>query len=189
MKKTKKFWLYNWRYKNTSLLAVSVIILIIFADHAIVRGIVGGFSSLEYLGIFLAGLFFVSTFTVVPATLLLTELSKSFGYWETVLIATLGSIVGDFLIFRFVKSAIADEFRQMFSVLSKEQHIKQLFHSPFFIWLTPVVGAILIASPLPDEIGVSLLGITKMSNKKFLIIATVLDFIGISLLVSVLKSL
>lgn len=179
----------SWRYKNTALLAGSVIVLIIFADHAIVRGIITGISALQYFGLFLTGFFIVSTFTVVPATLLLSEMSKVYGYWETVILATLGAILGDFIIFRFIRDTVMAELGPLLDTVSKEKHIYKLFHSPLFGWLTPVVGAAIIASPLPDEIGLSVLGISKMSNRKFLILVSALDFIGIALLVSLLKSL
>jgi uncharacterized membrane protein YdjX (TVP38/TMEM64 family) len=180
---------FGWRYKNTALLAASVILLIVFADHAIIKGIIAGTSQLGYFGIFFAGFFIVSTFTVVPATLLLSELSQTYGLWETVVLATIGAVLGDYIIFRFIKDAASEEFASILEFISKEKHLYKLFHSPFFAWVTPVIGAAVIASPLPDELGLSILGISQMSNKKFLLLVTVLDFLGILLLVSILRSI
>ncbi|MBX4187520.1 MAG: hypothetical protein KW793_00065 [Candidatus Doudnabacteria bacterium] len=180
---------YHWRYKNTALLAASIIILIVFADHAIVRGIVQGIGELGYVGIFLSGIFVVSTFTIVPATILLAAITNQYGFWETVVLASLGAILGDFLIFRFIRDTISNELRPIFSAISKERHIAKLFHSPFFAWVAPVIGAAIIASPLPDEIGLGILGASRMSNMRFLILVAILDFVGIALLVSVLKTL
>jgi uncharacterized membrane protein YdjX (TVP38/TMEM64 family) len=179
----------KWRYKNTALLGVTVILLVIFADHAIVRGIISAIRDLHYFGIFFAGFFIISTFTIVPATLLLSEMSKVYGFWETVILATLGAILGDYILFRFIKDAVTNELKPIIEAISKEKHLYHLFHSPFFAWLTPVIGAVIIASPLPDELGLSLLGVSKLSNIKFLALATVLDFIGIFLLVSIFKSI
>jgi uncharacterized membrane protein YdjX (TVP38/TMEM64 family) len=179
----------NWKYKNTVLLAASVIILLVFADHAIIRGIVEAISDSGYIGIFFTGMFLVSTFTIVPATLLLSGIAQTYGYWETVFIGTIGMVLGDFLIFRFIRDTISAELRPIFNSIAREKHLKALFRSPFFAWMTPVVGAAIIASPLPDELGLSILGASKMTSSRFLALVTVLDFIGVALLVSVLRSL
>lgn len=181
--------LKKWRYRNTALLAGSVILVLIFADHAVTKGILTSFTGLGYLGLFFAGVFIVSTFTIVPATLLLSEMSGVYGFWETVIFATMGAVVGDFIIFKFIRDKVSDEIKELFKVIAKEKHLYNLFHSPLLAWLTPVIGAAIIASPLPDEIGLSILGVTQMSNRKFLLMVTVLDFIGIFLLVSIFKSL
>ncbi|HYC79507.1 MAG TPA: hypothetical protein VEC17_00600 [Candidatus Binatia bacterium] len=179
----------GWRFKNTFLLAISIVVLLIFADHAIIRGIISGVSELKFLGLFFSGFFIVSTFTIVPATLVLSEMSNTYGFWETALLATAGAVLGDFIIFRFIRDTVSDELRPIFNLIAKEKHIKALFSSPFFAWLTPVVGAAIIASPLPDEIGLTLLGASRMSNRRFLILVTIIDFIGICLLLSLFRML
>lgn len=179
----------HWKYRNTILLAVAMVLLIIFADHAIVRGIVSGISGLRFVGIILAGMFYVSTFTIVPATLLLSEMSKIYGFWETVLLATVGAIIGDYLIFRFIKDTVAGEVGSILKSLGKERHLVNLFKSPLFAWMLPVLGAVIIASPLPDEFGLSVWGISQMNSRKFIFIVAILDLIGMLLLVSLLKSL
>jgi hypothetical protein len=179
----------KWRYRNTALLAGSVILLLVFADHAIIRGIMSSISELGYIGLFFAGFFIVSTFTIVPATLLLSEMSNVYGFWETVALATLGAIAGDFIIFKFIKDKVSQELLQLFDDIGRERHLSRLFHSPLLAWLTPVIGAAIIASPLPDEIGLGILGVARMSNIKFLLLVTTLDFMGIILLVSIFHSL
>jgi hypothetical protein len=179
----------KWRYRNTALLAASIVLILIFADHAIIRGIIAAISDLGYVGLFFAGFFIVSTFTIVPATLLLSELSGTYGFWETVILATLGAVAGDFIIFKFIKDKVSQEILQLFDEIGKEKHLYRLFHSPFLAWLTPVIGAVIIASPLPDELGLGILGVARMSNVKFLLLVTTLDFIGIVLLVSIFHSL
>ena len=45
--------------------------------------------------------------------------------------------------------------------------------------MAPAVGAIVVASPLPDEFGLTLLGLTKMPKKRFLALMFGLNFVGI----------
>ncbi len=51
-------------------------------------------------------------------------------------------------------------------------------------WILPLVGAAIIASPLPDEIGIVLLGASSISYKKIIVIAFVFNTIGIFLIAS-----
>ena len=49
----------------------------------------------------------------------------------------------------------------------------------FFYWLSSFLAAAIIASPLPDELGLMILGFIHFNTKKFLPIAFVLNFLGI----------
>ena len=50
--------------------------------------------------------------------------------------------------------------------------------------MLPVIGAIIIASPLPDELGVSLMGMSQMKASRFILLSYILNSIGIFLVVS-----
>jgi hypothetical protein len=50
--------------------------------------------------------------------------------------------------------------------------------------MLPVIGAIIIASPLPDEVGISLMGLSKISTPKFIFISYILNSIGLFLIIS-----
>jgi hypothetical protein len=47
------------------------------------------------------------------------------------------------------------------------------------VWLLPLVGAIIIASPLPDEPGVAMLGISKIRRWVFTVVVFFLNTIGV----------
>jgi len=53
--------------------------------------------------------------------------------------------------------------------------------------MLPALAAAVIASPLPDEIGISLLASQKMESKKFLPISFTLNFLGIAGIMKLLK--
>jgi hypothetical protein len=46
----------------------------------------------------------------------------------------------------------------------------------------PVVGAVIIASPLPDELGLALLGFSRIDRRYFFAISYTMNFIGIVLI-------
>src|SRR3989344_1901199 len=173
----------HWKLKNTFLLIVSIGILFYFADSAFIKNIIQGIGSLGFLGAFLAGIFFVSTFTVAPASIVLFYLAKELDPLGVVISAGMGAMLGDYIIFRFFKDKVFEELKPIFTKLGGS-HISQLFSTPYFAWLAPVFGAIIIASPFPDEIGIGLLGIAKLKNWQFLVLSFILNSLGIFLIIS-----
>ena len=57
--------------------------------------------------------------------------------------------------------------------------MKALFKFKFFRWLTWLIGGLIIASPLPDELGISLLGFSKAKTSLFIVLSFVFNFLGI----------
>ncbi len=133
--------------------------------------------SLGYLGSLLAGIFFAYGFTAAPATAILLLLSTRQSILLTGFIAGFGALVGDLIIFKFIKYSFADEIKK----LSREKAINQFkIPSLFKKYLVPVFAGFIIASPLPDEIGVSLLAVSgSISTKYFSILSFVLNTTGI----------
>lgn len=172
----------NWKWKNTFLLILSIGILFYFADSTFVREVIHRVSYLGFWGAFLAGIFFVSTFTVAPAGFVLFYLAQELNIWGVAIYAGLGATLGDYIIFRFLKDKVFEELRPIFAKLGSSQ-ISRLFSTPYFAWLAPVFGAIIIASPFPDEIGIGLLGISKLKNWQFLSLSFILNSSGILLII------
>lgn len=177
-----------WKFKNTFLLIVSLIVFFYFADTPLIQNTIIGIGDLGYFGAFLVGIFFVSTFTVAPASIVLFYLAQELAPLEVALFAGLGGVVGDYIIFRFLKDRVFDELKPMFMRLGGVR-LSHLIATPFFAWTAPVLGAIIIASPLPDEIGVGLLGISRLKNWQFLLLSLILNSIGIFIIISLAKVL
>lgn len=135
--------------------------------------------SMGYLGVFLAGIFFVYGFTAAPATAILLILAKEQSIILAGFIAGVGALMGDLVIFKFIRYSFADELEK----LSKEKIITRLNHNaPNLLkkYFVPVLAGFIIASPLPDEIGVSLLAASRqISLELFSIISYVLNTAGI----------
>jgi len=174
----------NWKYKNTALLILSLVVLFYFTDTDFVRRFIASVGNLGYLGAFFVGIFFVSTFTVAPAAVVLFHLASTLHPIELALFAGLGAVAGDFIIFRFVKDKVTEELSPLFHSIGGA-HVHKLFHTPYFAWFIPIIGAIIIASPLPDEIGVSILGISKMKTWQFLLLSFFLNAVGIFIIVTI----
>lgn len=176
-----------WKFRNTILLLLSVILIFIFIDTPFVKNIIHSIGSLGYWGAFLAGVFFVSTFTVAPAGVVLFFLARELNPLIIAVIAGLGAVLGDYLIFRFLKDKIFEELKPIFEKLGGS-YFSHLISTPYFAWLAPVLGAIIIASPFPDEIGIGLMGLSKLKNWQFLLISFVLNSVGILIIITLAKS-
>jgi len=170
--------------KNLTFLLVSLILaffLSIYEPFHVFLLNLGGFG---YLGAFLAGFLFVSTFTVATGAVILFVLAEKLSPIEIGIIAGAGAVLGDFTIFKFVKDGLVSEVQEVYEKIDHNNHVLKLLHTKYFSWMFPVFGAIIIASPLPDELGVSLMGISKMKTYQFLVLSFILNAIGIFLIVS-----
>lgn len=178
----------SWRYKNTALLILSVVAFFYLAGTPFAENIIAGMGSLGYIGSFLAGIFFVSTFTVAPAGIILYNLAELANPLGVALSAGAGAVIGDFIIFRFFKDHVFEELRPIFRKLG-DRPILRIFSTPYFAWMLPVFGAFIIASPFPDEIGIGLMGISRMKSWQFLALAFVLNAAGIFFIVTLAHSI
>jgi len=138
-------------------------------------------ASSKYLGTFLAGAFFAYGFTAAPATSILIILAKEQNIILAGLIGGFGALIGDLIIFGFIRHSFANEIK----MLSNERLVKNVYNkTPKVLkkYLIPVIAGFIIASPLPDEVGVSLLASSKtISLKIFSVASYLLNTAGIFL--------
>lgn len=175
---------HTWRYKNLTIAALGIIIAIFLSRFEGFHSFLLHLGGLGYLGAFIAGIFFVSTFTVATSALVLLILAETLSPLEIGLIAGLGAVVGDVTIFHFVKDNVISEIEDIYNHMDRKKHLKKLFRSRYFSWMLPVIGSMIIASPLPDELGVSLMGLSKISTFRFIVLSYMLNSLGIFLVVS-----
>ena len=176
----------RWPYKNTLLLVLSLILFFYLARTPQVDSLIRSIGNLGYAGAFFTGIFFVSTFTVAPAAVVLYHLAGGLQPSEIALLAGLGAMVGDYIIFRFIRDRVIEELMPLLRKLHTAR-TRALFRSPYFSWFIPVLGALVIASPFPDEIGVSMLGLSKIRAWQFFLVTFALNALGIFLVVSAAK--
>jgi hypothetical protein len=133
----------------------------------------------ELLLVFAIGVMYSSVFTVAPATIGLVRLAE--GGTPLLLIAVVGgagAMLGDLTLFKIIKIDFID---RIVGWLKRrhESTYRELFASPFFRFLFIVLGAIIIATPIPDEIGLALMGIGDSKLKFVAVISFVFNTLGI----------
>ena len=139
-------------------------------------------SSLGYLGSFIVGAFYTYGFSSAPAAAIFLILGKTQNIFLAAILGGFGALIGDLIIFKLIRTNFDDEIR----MLEREPIVKYLdkvIPKKINQYITPLIGAIVIGSPLPDEIGVSLIAISRrVSQKTFIIISYVMNTLGIFIL-------
>lgn len=186
-KKLKKRW-KSWPYKNTLLLILSLLLFFYLAKTPALDHVVRRLGELGYLGAFITGIFFVSTFTVTPAAVVLYHLADRLHPVEVAVLAGFGAMLGDYIIFRFIKDQVFNELKPLYRKYGRP-YSRIIFRSPYFAWILPLAGAFIIASPFPDEVGIGMLGVSKIKKWQFFLLALVLNTIGIFLVVTAARTL
>jgi len=172
----------RWKYKHLTLFLISIIFSILLSRYEPLNTFLLNLGNWGYIGAFFAGILFVSTFTVATSAVILLILAERLSPIEIGIIAGLGGVVGDFTIFRFVKDGLLSEITPIYNSWGG-RHLTTMLRKKYLSWTLPVIGALIIASPFPDEIGVSLMGITKIKTYQFILLSFVLDIVGVFLFV------
>lgn len=149
----------------------------------IVRG--GGF---EFIGIFIEGFFFTSVLTTAPAIVALVESSLHVSALELALIGALGAVCGDLLVFRFVQSRLV-EYILRSALHPRLLHAMTQLSRTSLWWVGFLIGAIVIASPLPDEIGLLLMGLSHLRLYQFIPLVYAANAVGIYLIALTVQSI
>ncbi len=127
-----------------------------------------------YFGTFLAGLLYPYALTSAAGTGILLILAKEQNLLFAGVIAGIGALISDIILFLFVTHGFSDEVKK----LSKERVIRTINRwIPVSVrgYLLATFAGFLIASPLPTEIGIMLMtSIKNISVKKFAIIVYIL---------------
>jgi len=170
------------------IVAVSVLMGFLLIETQAVPRLLSLASEARILTSFLAGMFFASVFTTIPATIALGEIAQEYSLFWTAFFGGLGALVADFVIFRFFRDDVSDALIALFKG-SARTRLARIFHLRLFRWLTPFLGAIIIASPLPDELGLVIWGFSKLPTKYFVPLSFTLNAMGILVIGLVARSL
>lgn len=124
-----------------------------------------------YFGTFLAGFFYAYAFTAAPATAVLLILAKEQNIYFAGPVAGVGALLGDLVIFYTARRIFGGEMQHLSQskiVLSAQRKMSNSLQR----YLLVSVAGLLIATPLPTEIGVTLMSsIRNMSARNFSVIA------------------
>lgn len=168
--------------EDIAIIVLSIFTAIILVQTQVLANILSSTQEYKLLGSFLAGMFFTSIFTTAPSIVALGEIAQMQSVFLVAFFGALGALIGDLVIFRFIKDRLSDHLMELMKHQIAGTKLKFRHHLTFFRYLTFFIGGIIIASPLPDELGIGLLGLSKMNMKWFIPVAFIGNFIGILLI-------
>jgi len=168
-------------HSNFLLLGFSIVLPIILVTIGAVNPLITLTREYPLISAVLGGLLFVSTFTAITGAIVLVTLANNFNPLIVALFGGLGALICNLIMLRVVKTEVTKEFLPLYKKFGNK-HFKVLMHSKYFGWITMIIGTLIIASPLPDELGVSLLGISTISTLKFVVLSFTLNTVGITIL-------
>ena len=168
--------------------AIIVVLSIVFATWLYHSGALGailhateGFGMLRIL---LVGFFFTSVFTPPLAISAIISLGAIYDPFGIAFFGAFGAMAGDYIMFKFLKSNIADDFDFVLRHTGMKRVVAAL-HKGHMRWFFTAVGALIIASPIPDEIGLALMGVSRMPNWLFLPMSYSMNALGILVFASI----
>ncbi len=168
------------KYPRFFALALTIIIaILIFNNERIINP--KNFLVIEnYLSSFTLGILYVYGFTAALSTGALLVIAGQQNIFITGVIAGLGALMGDLIIFKFVRGTFNSELERLGKTRFVKKIRKFLKDHSTLNKSVPFIAYIIIASPLPDEIGVSMAALYKnTSTKAFSILSFFLNTLGI----------
>ncbi|MBS3083383.1 hypothetical protein J4423_01115 [Candidatus Pacearchaeota archaeon] len=179
--------LFKFKYPKIMLLTATIVLSYLIFRNPSISSYFSHLGNLGYFGVFIGGILFAFGFTAPFSVGLFISLAPS-NIWIAGIVGGFGALISDLLIFKFIKISFEDEFKR----LRKTRTIKGMGYliqrsvgERIKVYLMYVFAGILIASPLPDEIGVVMLaGLTKINFKVLAILSFILNTLGILIILS-----
>ena len=175
--------------RDILLLGVSIAVAVILVRTNVLAELLLSVGQMELLGSFIAGFFFTSIFTTAPAIVALGEIARVHDVVTVAAVGAVGAAAGDFFIFRFIRDSFASHVFELVRHRDAGRRIKIFLHRRLFRWASFFVGGLILASPLPDELGISLLGFSNMKTSWFVFFSLIFNFIGILIIGMVANAL
>ncbi len=175
--------------KDIAIIAISVVVAVELVRFGVINKILESIAGFEFIGSFVAGMFFTSVFTTIPSIATLGELAIMRPIFQVAFFGALGAVVGDLVIFRFIRDRFSLHLLELLKHESLVKRFKILIRLKYFRWMTFLVGGLIIASPFPDELAISLLGFAKMKTRTFLLVSFIFNFLGILVISIIARAL
>ncbi len=168
----------NNLYQDAILITASIAFAVWLSKSGALHAFLMAREGFEPLENFIAGFFFTSAFTTAPAIATLAHLAKSGSILNTAFFGGLGALLGDLVLYLFVKDRFSDDIMSLFNKRRREM-VRHIFKRKLFRWFSPFVAAAIIASPFPDELGIMILGFVKTRALLFIPFSFFANFLGI----------
>lgn len=178
--------IFRFKYPKLIILALFMVFAYYLFSKPIIIDLISNLQDFNYPGIFLSGIFLAFGFTAPISIGFLINIEV-----ENIILAAIiggiGGMIADLFIFKIIKFSFIDELKELEktrAIREIEKIIENNKHIKIKHYLLYIFSGLIIASPLPDEIGVSILaGLTTVKPLKLAIMSFILHTIVIFLLI------
>lgn len=179
------------RYPRLTLLCLSFLFAYVLFHGGYFDGLPELLHGKGYISAFLGGALFTFGFTAPFGLVVLIAIAPEVSIMPAVAIAAVGAVLSDMLLFSFIRSSLQSELDRL-SMTKLMQHAAKVFHRSalservrtYLLW---TCGGFIIASPLPDELGIALLGGMRVRPRTFAFACFLLDAAGIFVVIGLTK--
>lgn len=181
-KRLNRLWL-RYEYKHTTIAVAALLLFVLLFDSALMNTIFHSLNQFGYIGGLVAGVLAASLITAAPALVLIVELAQHVDPLALALIVGLGNALGDMILLLFFDERIFHELAPLGRRLGIARRISRTRKSKRMSTPLLLTGAFVIMTPLPDEIGLGLLGISHFPRIFIFIICIALNTLGAALVI------
>ncbi|MFA6185399.1 MAG: hypothetical protein WCT51_02835 [Candidatus Shapirobacteria bacterium] len=178
--------IHQQKHYNYIMLFLGVGLAILLSQNQLFNKFVLSLGQYSYISAIIAGAMFVCTFTVATGGLIILTLAKTLNPTELIFFGMVGAVIFDMFVFKSIKNTVDQKIKEVFKN-HQFSYFKKILHTKYFAWMEPLIGILVFISPLPDELGISLLGLSKLKAYQFLFISILNHSIGMSFIVYAIK--
>ena len=175
------------KHHHHLLIAASVLLTYGVFSQPGTAAFIAGLGAYVYLGAFISGLFFTTFATTIPAIAAFLLIAVTVNPLLAAALGGLGATVGDFILYKVIRDSFSHDLLHFFRDI--EERVHHRFRSTWWHHLVPVVAGFIIASPLPDELAITLLGISRFDPRKFAVFSFLMNTAGILVILLVGQAL
>lgn len=171
------------RYTKFLIFLISLIISLFLIRFIPATSIIHSLGDWGYIGVFVAGFLFTYSITASIGIVLLLLFGKSLPFVYVAGVASVGLVLGEYFIFitsRYIVKKVNEKKFPKFS--NKVQH---LLFTVGNRWLLVCIGVIILLLPIPDEIGVSFIGLSRINSFQFILLSFFLNFFCVFFLLQI----
>ncbi|MBI4095956.1 MAG: hypothetical protein HY438_03790 [DPANN group archaeon] len=167
---------HELRYK-IGLIVSSLIIASLILTSEFVKNILNNLGEYGYIGTLIASSFYSDVFTVGPSAAILLLLSPTQNIFIFSTLGAFGAMFSDYVLFKIFGKTIGKSMVRLNGRIALKKHTLHIVRK-----LGPIVAFFIILSPLPDELGLSILSILKYPDRKVLVLSFAANWLGIFLI-------
>jgi len=177
--------LFKYPYPKLTLLVILSILAYFTFSNDSINSFIGSLDNFGYVSSFVFGLLFSFGFTT-PFSIGYFVTAQTHNIFVSAILGGFGALLADLFIFKIIRMSFMDEFNRLERTMPLREIInlaKKDLSLRMRHYILYIFAGIIIASPLPDELGVSMLaGLSHIRTIKLAIISFIFNTLGIFVL-------